>query len=128
GRLADHLVVEEDIVDGEWNVVLRLELDRVTELLGGDLGERHPLDDRLPSRDGDDRTGSADPGFLDAFLDRVGHDLGLANRSLGDDVSRKRNGREGLQREAALALHELDELHRAGTYVEPERRRLLTES
>jgi len=65
---------------------VRFELDRVTELLGSDLWERYPLDDRLPSGDGDDRTGSADAGLLDAFLDRVGHDLGFANGPLGDDV------------------------------------------
>src|SRR4030095_14062976 len=121
-------VVEEHVVDGEGNVVLRLELNGVTQLFRSDLGERDALDDRLASGYGDDRAGSADPRLLHAFLDRVRHDLRLADRSFRNDVPRKWNGGERLQSQTALALSELDNLNRARSNVEPECRGLPTES
>src|SRR5262249_10677177 len=86
------------------------------------------LDDRFAPGDRDDRAGTADAGLLDALLDGVGDDLGLPDRALRDDLAREGHARKRFQGEPPLALGQLDELDRAGANVEPERRRLLTES
>ena len=123
--LPDHLVVEEDVVHRERDMVLGLEDDGVGQLLGADLGQGHPLGDGFPAGDRDHRRLALDAGLVDRLLDRLGHDAGLANGAVGDDVTRKRHAREGLEGESAPGLGELHHLDRAGPDIEPKRRLLL---
>ena len=126
--LSDDLVVEEDLVDGERDVVLGLEEDGVRQLLDTHLGQRQPLHDRVAARDGDDGAGGGDPRLADAFPDRVGDHFRLADAALDDGIAGQ--GHEGVrpERVPAPTLDQLHHLDRAGPDVQPEGGRLLAKS
>ncbi len=128
-RLADHLVVEEDLVDGEGDVVLRFEEDGVPQLLRRHLGQRNALDDGVTPGDGDDGGRADDPRLLHAFPDGVADDRGLPDAAVGDRVPGQAAPLRGdFSEYPPLLLHELDGLDRPRSDVEPEGRHFLAEA
>ena len=123
--LTDHLVVEEDIVHGEWDVVLGLEHDGVGKLLGADLRQGNALGDGLATGHRDHGGPALDPGLVQGLLHRLGHDPRLADSAVGDDVTGEGNSGKGFENEASSPLDELDHLDAAGPDIESERRLLL---
>ena len=121
-RLANHLIVDEDLVERVGDVVLGLEHDGVGSLAGGHLREQDALRDGLAARDGDDRGPGPDAGVLHALPDGVGNDPDVLDDPLDEGVPGQRHRGVRLEGKAATTggtqLHRLD---RARPDVQPER-------
>ena len=109
--LPDDLVVEVDVLDVERDVLLRLPVDGLGELLLGHLRERDLLDDDGVARERGGDVLRADVLRLEQAPDRVGDRRAIDDGAVDDAVGRHRLDAEGgdLERLArALELHGLD--------------------
>src|SRR5206468_6748082 len=67
--LADALIVEEHLVDGEGHVMLGLELDDVADFLRRHLRNLYFLDDQFPAADRNGAARALEPGPGDGASD-----------------------------------------------------------
>src|SRR5262249_10566237 len=115
----EHHVIQPHVVDVEGDVLLRLPLDRLRELL---LGHRRELDllddDGVPGERGG-VVGALDLGLVVELVDGVDGERRVHDRPVDD-----RLGRQGLDAQAlevelpGLAFPKLDELDRRAADVE----------
>ena len=115
-----HLVVEEYLVDGERDVMLRLELDDIRNLLGRHFRDLHLLHDEFSTGDCDGRAPALDARLISRLSDRVHDRSRVPNRSVGDRIGREGCAAEGNETPSTTLLAQLRELYRARADVEPE--------
>ena len=94
-RLAQHLVVEDGLVDRDREGFLRAELDRVRELLRVlDARDLQGADADPVRRDAEAHTALRKLVQLEELLQRLGQELGLAELAVRDDARVERPARE----------------------------------
>jgi hypothetical protein len=116
--LRQHHVVQPDVVDVERDVLFRLPLNRVGELLLGHGRELDLLDDHGMARQG---RGEARPLGLRRVVqavDRIHHERRVHDGAIDDGLRRQGLDAETLKGELTLALSKLDELDRGAANVE----------
>ena len=109
--LPDDLVIQVDVLDVEGDVLLRLPVDGLGELLLGHLGQRDLLDDDGVARERGGDVLRADVLRLEQAPDRVGDRRAVDDGAVDDAVRRHRLDAErgDLERFArAFELHGLD--------------------
>ena len=126
----DDLVVEGDVLDVERDVLLRLPVDGLRELLGAHLREADLLDDDGVAGDAGGHVARLDLVLLEQALDRVDHGPGVHDRAVHDRLGGQRLDPDvqELVLVAALAADlELHRLHGRGADVDADQSLLLAE-
>src|ERR1700730_16952282 len=119
GRRQD-LDVDVHVLHVEGDVLLRLPLDALLQLLLGHAGHRDLLDDHAVAGHADGHVAVLQLVLIEDLLDRLDDRAGVHQRSVHDRLRRKRGHPECLEDVAALGLLELDQLHGGGADVETE--------
>ncbi len=126
----DHLVVERHVLDVERDVLLRLPVDGLGQLLGAHLREADLLDDDGVARDAGGDVARLDLVLLEQTLDRVDHRSRVHDRAVDDRLGGERLDPDVQELVLVAALAADLELHRLdgrGADVDADQSLLLTE-